>query len=376
MTLPNRQLLVDLLRIVAVVLIALAIGFVITSLVSEEPVAAFRALLTGPLPRLSLEDGVQVRGMNRFGNWIEESITLILLGLSVAVVFRAKQFSLGAEGQLFLGALAAGAVALFVDAPIWLHIPLALVAAGVVGFLWGLVPGLLKAYLSVDEIVSTLMLNIIAIQIYQLLLIEFLRDRALGFIGSPPFPNTAVLPVIIPRTRVTIMLYITILAVAATWFLLRRTPLGYEIRLIGANIRFAEYGGIRTRRTVALSMAISGVLAGLAGAHLVLGLLGRVTLGLSPNIGFEGIVVALLARNNPIGVLFAGLFYGYLRTGASIMERSSDVTREVVLLVQAVIILLVTAERLFPLIQEWRRKRRDARKLLAESQRLEPELPA
>ena len=376
MTLPRRQLLLDLLRIVAVVLIALAIGFVITLLVSEEPVEAFRALLTGPLPRLSFEDGFQVRGMNRFGNWIEESITLILLGLSVAVVFRAKQFSLGAEGQLFLGALAAGAVALLVDAPIWLHIPLALIAAGVVGFVWGLIPGLLKAYLSVDEIVSTLMLNIIAIQIYQLLLIEFLRDPSLGFLGSAPFPETATLPVIIPRTRVTIMLYIMILAVVATWFLLRRTPLGYEIRLIGANIRFAEYGGIRTRRTVALSMAISGVLAGLAGAHLVLGLLGRVTLGLSPNIGFEGIVVALLARNNPIGVLFAGLFYGYLRTGASIMERSSDVTREVVLLVQAVIILLVTAERLFPLIQEWRRKRRDARDLLAESQRLEPELPA
>ena len=375
MTLPRQQLLVDLLRIVAVVLIALAIGFVITSFVSEEPVVAFRALLTGPLPRLSFEDGLQVRGVNRFGNWIEESITLILLGLSVAVVFRAKQFSLGAEGQLFLGALAAGAVALFVDAPIWLHIPLALVAAGVVGFGWGLIPGLLKAYLSVDEIVSTLMLNIIAIQIYQLVLIEFLRDPSLGFLGSAPFPETANLPVIIPRTRVTIMLYVMILAVAATWFLLRRTPLGYEIRLIGANIRFAEYGGIRTRRTVALSMAISGVLAGLAGAHLVLGLLGRVTLGLSPNIGFEGIVVALLARNSPLGVFFAGLFYGYLRTGASIMERSSDVTREVVLLVQAVIILLVTAERLFPLIQEWRRKRRDARELLAEAQRLEPELP-
>ncbi len=376
MTLPRRQLLLDLLRIVAVVLIALAIGFVITFLVSEEPVEAFRALLTGPLPRISFAEGFQVRGMNRFGNWIEESITLILLGLSVAVVFRAKQFSLGAEGQLFLGALAAGAVALLIDAPIWLHIPLALLAAGVVGFVWGLIPGLLKAYLSVDEIVSTLMLNIVAIQIYQLLLIEFLRDPSLGFLGSAPFPDTATLPVIIPRTRVTIMLYITVLAVVATWFLLRRTPLGYEIRLIGANIRFAEYGGIRTRRTVALSMAISGVLAGLAGAHLVLGLLGRVTLGLSPNIGFEGIVVALLARNNPIGVLFAGLFYGYLRTGASIMERSSDVTREVVLLVQAIIILLVTAERLFPLISEWRRKRRDARELLVESQRLEPELPS
>jgi ABC-type uncharacterized transport system permease subunit len=121
-------------------------------------------------------------------------------------------------------------------------------------------------------------------------------------------------------------------------------------------MKFAEYGGINTARVVALSMAVSGALAGLVGAHLTNGLLRRMTLNLSPAIGFEGIVVALLARNDPRGVLVAGLFYGYLRTGAQIMERSSDVTREVVLIIQAIIILLITAERLWPLLQSrWRR---------------------
>jgi simple sugar transport system permease protein len=344
-------------RIFTVVALALAIGFVITWFASDEPVTAFGALLTGPLPRISFEDGFELRAMNRFGNWIEESITLILLGLAVAVVFRARQFSLGANGQMLLGALAAGIVALYVPAPAPLHIPLALLAAGVAGFLWGWLPGLLKAYLNVDEIVSTLMFNFIALQLYDLLLIRWLRDPTAGFIGTALFPATAILPIIIPGTRVTIALFLALLAVVAVWFLLTRTPLGYEIRMVGANLKFAEYGGINTRRTIALSMAVSGVLAGLAGAQLVQGLLKRVVINLSPDLGFEGIVVALLARNDPRGVLIAGLFYGYLRTGAQIMERSSDVTREVVLIIQAVIILLITAERLLPLFLRWRARK-------------------
>lgn len=348
----------ELIRIVAVVAVALGLGFIITCFVSEEPVAAFRELLTGPFPKISFENGFEVRGMNRFGDWIAESITLILLGLAIAIVFRARQFSLGADGQLVLGALAAGVVSLYVDAPIWIHIPLALVAAMVVGFLWGLIPGLLKAYISVDEIVSTLMLNVIAIQLYQLILTKWLRDPTAGFVGTENFPVTAILPIIVPKTRITIALFVALIAVAAVWFLLSRTPLGYEIRIVGANLRFAEYGGINTKRVVALSMALSGALAGLTGAYLSMGLLKKLTLNLSPAIGFEGIVVALLARNRPVGVLIAGLFYGYLRTGAQIMERSSDVTREVVMIIQAVIVLLITAERLFPLIQDWWKRRR------------------
>lgn len=366
MTHKRTQFLIELVRIVAVVIVALLIGFVITLFVSEEPVNAFRELLTGPFPRISFENGFQILGLNRFGNWIEESITLILLGLSVSIVFRARQFSLGAEGQLFLGALAAGIVSLYVPAPAIIHIGLILLAAGTVGFLWGLIPGILKAYVNANEIVSTLMLNVIAIQFYRLLLTQWLKDPTAGFISTEFFPDSAVLPIVISGTRVSIALFVMVLAVVAVWFLMARTPLGYEIRVVGANLKFAEYGGINTKRVIALSMAVSGILAGLAGAHLSNGLLKQLTLNLSPGIGFEGIVVALLARNDPKGVLVAGLFYGYLRTGAQIMERSSDVTREVVLIIQAIIILLITAERVFPLIQEWWQRRQPPEKILHE----------
>jgi ABC-type uncharacterized transport system permease subunit len=354
----KNKAIVELVRIVVVVLIALAIGFVITAIVSEEPVAAYTAFLTGPLPRISFENGFAITNINRFGNWMEESTTLILLGLAVSLVFRARQFSLGAEGQMLLGALATAIIAVHAPLPAPWHLILALVAAGTVGFLWGLIPGLLKAYLAVDEIVSTLMLNVIALQLSDLLLFNWLRDPNAGFIATISFPETVVLPLLIPGTRVSLMIVIMLVAVAATWFLMERTPFGYAQKMLGANRKFAEYGGINTKRVIALSMAISGILAGLAGAHLSLGLLKRLTINLSSGLGFEGIVVALLARNNPWLVLVAGLFYGYLRTGAQIMERSSDVTREVVLIIQAIIILLITAEQLFPRAQRWWRERR------------------
>jgi len=354
----KNKTLIEAIRIVTVVVIALAIGFVITALVSEEPVAAYTALLTGPLPKISFENGFEITNINRFGNWMEESTTLILLGLAVSIVFKARQFSLGAEGQMLLGALATAVVALKLSLPFPWHMILALAAAMAIGFVWGLLPGLLKAYLSVDEIVSTLMFNVIALQLFDLLLFNWLRDPTAGFVGTVPYPESAVLPLAIPGTRVSWMIFIMLAAVFVVWFLMERTPFGFELKMLGANRKFAEYGGINTKRVIALSMAVSGILAGLAGAHLSMGLLKRLTINLSPGLGFEGIVVALLARNDPRWVLVAGLFYGYLRTGAQIMERSSDVTREVVLIIQAIIILLITAEQLFPRLQQWWRERR------------------
>lgn len=357
---------IEPIRIIAVVLIALAIGFIITALVSKEPVQAYMALLTGPLPRIAFENGFEIKNINRFGNWLEESTTLILLGLAVSIVFRARQFSLGAEGQMLLGALMTAVIALKLSLPFPAHMLLALATAMTIGFLWGLIPGLLKAYLSVDEIVSTLMLNVIALQLFDLLLFNWLRDPAAGFVGTAPFPASAILPLLIPGTRVSLMTVLMWIAVVVVWFLIARTPFGFELKMLGANRKFAEYGGINTKRVVALSMAVSGILAGLAGAHLSMGLLKRLTINLSPGLGFEGIVVALLARNDPRWVLLAGLFYGYLRTGAQIMERSSDVTREVVLIIQAIIILLITAERLFPFVQEWAQARRGRQEMVVE----------
>src|SRR5690606_14943285 len=139
--------------------------------------------------------------------------------------------------------------------------------------------------------------------------------------------------------------------------LITRTPLGYEIRMIGANIRFADYGGVNTRRTIMLAMAVSGAIAGLVGAHLSMGIHRMLILNISVGLAFEGVVVALLARNNPLVVPFTGLLYAYLRAGAQFMERDANVSFEVVRIIQAVIILLITAEGVFTFYQTWRGRR-------------------
>jgi general nucleoside transport system permease protein len=342
----------ELLRISLAMFISLAIGFIITLLVSEDPIAAYQAFLTGPVSRL-----------NRAGEWIKESITLTLLGLAVVLVFKANIFSLGQDGQMVLGALVAGAIALFVPLPAILRIPLALAAAGLTGFLVGYIPGLLKAHLNANEIVSTLMINAIAIRFYDYILINFIKPPGAGYNASDFFPKEGVLPNFIPpffqsayelftqRANITIMVYIAIILVVVVYFLMFRTSFGYELRMVGANMKFARYGGVNIKRTVALAMASSGIFAGLAGAHLAMGVHQKLIVNISVSLGFEGIIIALLARNNPLAVPFMALAYGYLRAGADIMERSSDVSREMVLVIQAIIILLVTAERVLPMVQ-------------------------
>lgn len=353
----------ELLRIVVAVVAALLLGFIVTLFVSKDPVGAYRAFLLGPITRL-----------NRFGDWIEESITLIFVGLAVALVFKAEQFSLGAEGQLLFGALVSGSIALFVPVPGILRIPLALLAAMAAGFLWGAIPGYLKAYLQANEIVSTLMLNAIALKIYDYLLTYHIKPENAGYTASETFSPDGSLPTFFPalpfladlrqrfmsQTSITIAFYLMIISVLVVYFLMYRTPFGYELRMLGANLKFARYGGVDTKKTIVLVMAVSGIFAGLAGAHLAMGIHTKLIINISLGLGFEGIVVSLLARNNPLGVPLAGLAYGYLRAGADIMERSSDVSREMVLIIQAIIILLVTAERVLPLVQARMAERRAA----------------
>jgi simple sugar transport system permease protein len=239
-----------------------------------------------------------------------------------------------------------------------LGIGVALLAALTAGFLWGLVPGILKAYLGANELVATLMLNTIAMRIYDMALTFQLNAPDAGFTTTGIFPEAGLLPALIADTRVTAAIFIVVIAVIATWFLLTRTTLGYEIRMIGANRKFAEYGGINTKRTIMLAMALSGILAGLAGAHLAIGIHRQLILNISLGLAFEGVVVSLLARNNPLVVPFTGLLYAYLRSGAQFMERDANISFEIVRIIQAVIILLITAEGVFAFYQNWRSKRR------------------
>src|SRR5262249_44946917 len=163
-----------------------------------------------------------------------------------------------------------------------------------------------------------------------------------GFTASATFAATA-LPRIIDGTRITTAIVFVFAAVIITWLVIQRTPLGYEIRMIGANMRFARYGGINTKRTIVLAMGASGILAGLTGAHLALGIHQRLVLSLSGGLGFEGIVVALLARNKPLAVPAMALLYSYLRVGGPIMQVDASVSLEIVRVIQSIIILLFTA---------------------------------
>src|SRR5512146_2208029 len=240
----------ETVRIILAVLIALTLGFIITLLVSKDPFGAYNAFLTGPVSRL-----------NRAGEWIKESITLTLLGLSVAMVFKANLFNIGQDGQMQLGALISGIVVLNVPLPAILRIPLALIAAGVVGYLWGLIPGLLKAHLNANEIVSTLMLTAIAGRFYEWVLVAFLKPPTAGYNVSAAFPPEGLLPSFVPpfltdlynlftsKANITIMIYIAIALVFVVYFIMYRTPFGYELRMVGVNMKFARYGGVNTRRT-------------------------------------------------------------------------------------------------------------------------------
>ncbi len=334
------------MRLALAVLAGLLAGLAITALVSREPLRAWLVLLTGALPELrQTADGWEWRRLVRFGTVLEDTITLSCLGLAVALPFRARQFTLGADGQLFLGALAAAVVGLLLPAPAWIVLPLACLAAMLAGFLWGGVTGALKLGCNANEMVASLMLNMIAVECYRLAILYWLRDPAAGFQATPLLPAAAQLPTLIAHTNVTWMLVALPLVVAGAALLLQRSTLGYEIRLTGVAPAFAAQAGLPVRRAMLLSMAAGGAFAGLAGFHVANGLLKRLPVDLNPGLGFEGLLVALLARHVPSAIPWAALFYAWLRAGGQAMERSTDVSREVVLVIQALIILLAVAER-------------------------------
>lgn len=351
-------------RLPAAIVAALGVGFLITAMVSAEPWRAWLALLTGALPdiRFSDAEGWQVRRLVRFGSVVEDAITLTFLGLAIAIPFRARQFSLGADGQMFLSALAAAAVSFAVGGPWFAVLPAAFAAALVTGFAWGLVPGWLKARHGANEIVTTLMLNLIAVQLYRLVITQWMRDPGAGFLATPLLPEAAILPNLLPRTNVSAMLFIVPFVVAGAWLLLMRTTVGYEIRTVGQAPAFARQVGMPVDRAVMLSTALGGAFAAFAGLHVSNALLKRLPVDLNPGMGFEGLVVALLARNEPRAIPMAAFLYAYLRAGAQAMERTTDVSREVVLVIQAFIILFVVSERLLPAAW-WDRLSRSARAL-------------
>jgi len=272
---------------------------------------------------------------------------LIFAGLAVALAFRCGLFNIGVEGQLALGALFAAWVGVnLAGLPAILHLPLTLLAGALGGFLWGMIPGALKARTGAHEVITTIMLNYIAAQIAGYLLTGPWRDPNPTNVTAQTskIADAARLPMLLPGLHWGVVL--AFLAAVAVWYFLWKTTWGFEIRTVGANASAAKYAGINVARNIILAMALSGMLAGLGGAVQVSGVNYRSTLGFNIGYGFDGIAIALLGRTTPLGVVLAALLFGGLRNGATLMQFRTQISADIISVIQALILIFVAAEQI------------------------------
>lgn len=317
------------------ILISLAIAFVIIFVVSKQPLDAINALLLGP-----------VSSMRNFGTVVEMMITITFTGLAVSVMFQAAQFNLCSEGSFFAGAVAAAAVATKLALPPVISTIVCLLVGAAAGALVCSIPAVLKARLNASEMVSSLMLNYVVLFLGLFVLNFFLRDPSFGMLASYQIPDSTKLTQFVPKTRIHTGLLIAIALVILLYLFIYKTRIGYFIRVLGQNAKFARYSGIGVGSAIIVSQLIGGAIAGLGGSVELLGMYGRFQWTSLPGYGWDGVIIAILARNKPQYVPLAALFLSYLRIGSGIMARMTDVPNELIIIIQAIMIMLVTAQAL------------------------------
>jgi ABC-type uncharacterized transport system permease subunit len=290
---------------------------------------------------------------------IVSATPLILTGLSVALAFRVGLFNIGAEGQLYIGALLAVIVGFsIVGVPWFVHLPLAIAAGFVGGALWGFVPGILKARTGAHEVIVTIMLNFVAYNLVGWALRTELvqREGRSDQISKIAEPTAALVP-IVQGLRANWGIVLAILAAVAVWWLLFRSTKGFEFRAVGFNPRAARYAGMSIAWSTTMSMVIAGGLAGLAGMAVILGGSRTVSPGFSPGYGFDGIVVALVGNTRPLGVVAAAFLFGALRAGATPMQSATGTPLDLVVVIQALVIMFIAAPGLVRAIYRIRAER-------------------
>jgi simple sugar transport system permease protein len=356
------KLLRELMFPVVAVLVAFVVGGIIVWLIGDNPFQVYGLLLGSAL---TWPDGI--------GYTLFYATPLIFTGLAVAVAFRCGLLNIGAEGQLYAAAFATAWVSIklggtvitgfdgqpinyaWASLPAVVLVPVAMLTAVLVGAGWGAIPGWLKARFGAHEVITTIMMNFIAVAVVSYFTQYFYKAPGDPIMESVPIGAAAHIPRLgdfVPglpnRLPINVAFLLALLACALVYVLLWRTKWGYEIRATGANPSAAEYGGINVRKQIVLAMAVSGALAGMVGINEVLGYRHRYYDGFSDNYGFTGIAVALLGRNHPVGVVLAALLFGMLQRGGIFVDAFSvHVTKDLVQVLQGVVILFVAAEALF-----------------------------
>ena len=276
----------------------------------------------------------------------------IFAGLAVALAFKGGLFNIGAEGQLALGAVAAAWFGyalpeiLGFSLPVIIHIPLAVGMGILAGALWAAIPGALKAYTGGHEVINTIMMNYIALNMASFLLNGPMKDRSPNNViaRTPEIAENARIPAIFEGFRVHWGFVLALLVAVLVWWLLWKTTLGFEIRTVGSNPDAAKYAGINVKRTIILTMALSGMLAGMAGAIEVTGLNYRHELGFSVGYGFDAIAIALLGKTHPFGVVLGAILFAGMRNGATRMQFLTQIPVDIISVIQALILLFVAAD--------------------------------
>lgn len=350
------------------VLCALLVGAIVIILIGENPIFVYKTLF-----------GYAVGNRDGWGNVLFRATPLIFTGLTVAFAFRCGLFNIGGEGQVYIGAFLATWVGFtFTSLPAIILIPLCILAAAAGGALWAAIPGILKAKTGVSEVIVTIMMNWIASSLTFFLVLKFKAPATDAMVTAgvkQMIPHTieiaeaARLPRLYPifnflnidfpaYNQVNVSFFIAIAAAILAYYILWKTNLGYEIRAVGYSPLAAEYGGISVAKNIVIAMLISGAFAGLVGTNEVMGFKYRWRQELFTGLGFNGIAVALLGKNHPLGVVLAAILFGILNYGGAIVNIYTEgrIPRELIMVLQAVIVIFVVISD--EVVKRFIRKRR------------------
>ncbi|MBI5824721.1 MAG: ABC transporter permease [Chloroflexi bacterium] len=329
--------LIPLLAIVT----AVVVGGIIIIIVGGNPIQAYAGLVEGSLG--------STKALSETAVW---STPYIFAGLAVALAFKGGLFNIGAEGQLAVGAVFSALIGYAL--PEWLgfalpaivHMPLAILVGMLMGGIWAGIVGWLKAYTGGHEVINTIMMNYIALNTTSFLLNGVMKDPSPTNViaRTPLIAKSARMPAIFDGLRVHWGFILALLAAFLIWWLLNKTTLGFEIRTVGLNPDAAQYAGINVKRTIILTMVLSGMLAGLAGSIEVTGLNYRHELGFSIGYGYDAIAIALLGKSHPLGIVLASFLFAIMRNGASRMQFLTQLPVDLISMLQALILLFVAAD--------------------------------
>ncbi len=322
------------LRPLVAIIMAMIVSAGLLSLQGVNPMKAFEALLSGSLGSL-----------HSMSNTLVRASPLILSGLGVTLAMQVGLFNIGGEGQIYLGAIGATMAALLIPVPLpaWLHITIALAAGFLGGMIWGVVPAVLKAFRGVSEVVTTMMLNTVAIA-FTSWMVHYpqpLGEENAFFPMSPIIPQSAQLPILIQGTSFHLGVFLGPILCVVMLYVVHFTGFGFRTRIVGANPEAARYAGVDVRRQMLLLLIVGAGLSGLAGAIEIMGLKLRLFDVFVGGVGYEALALGLISGGNPLGVIVGGLFFGGLKAGAAKMQVLTGVPTQMVLVIEALCVIFV-----------------------------------